>query len=1084
MVPTTLLRTKFLIPRHKPERLSRAHLLAWLEHNSDKRLILLSAPPGYGKTTLLTDFASTSRLPLAWYQLDAVDGDPATFLAYLIECMRGLHPAFATMGDAARALLNGEDAAAVSPARILTVLINDLAELSVGDWVLVLEDYHFITNPAIHALVDYLLDSGPPGLHLIISTRGDPPLALPRLRARGLLAELRSADLRFTDQEVSQWLSACAPELSQHSARVLSEKTEGWAAGLQLALSSLADQDPASAERFIADLSGAHRFIFEYLAEEVFRRQPPEIQRFLLYTAVLTQMNAAVCNALLGAADAQATLELIEQQNLFVVSLDEHREWFRYHHLFHEFLLGKLRRDHPSEIMARDRAAGAYYESRGEMEAALTHYLQGNDPESAARVIAAFAPDYIERGRVEVLQRYFSLLPESVIRARPELLLYHGDALRRFGQAGAAATRYEDARLAFETCGDSVGVSRALTELAELARSQGDYRRARSLAASAVESPTPQNRHAVRARALMALAKSEGFLVGMDRGRALAEKALAEARRAGDSISPRARAALLRSLGQICWWHGDPQATVRYCQEALQSIPDELSPIAAEALITMATPHLYWRDLDVALQCAERGLEIAQRLQLNELLPIAYATLGNVVTRRGKTARAESCLRQAMEFSRGLGLETYAQVMAAGFLAYNLCGQGRVDEARQLIETAMWPYMGSSDTYEICVCRSVLADIALESGQMGEAERLFESLLEVDRRRQYRIPLAMVCFGLAYVYLTTGRKRQGLELATESLQLLEPTGALQLYLDQGERARVVSEALLGAGLHSVFLSRVLEAQKAAPVVEVTAAISPTVTVRCLGQFRVVLGAAEVTADQWVSAKARDLLAYFVTFRRERVSSERAIDALWPDKVGRSKTAFHTALYRLRHALRAPDQSPNAKFVLVESGEYRLDTARFSVDVDEFDAALTKARSTHNDEAAQWYERAASLYCGEYLDNLYYDWVLPERQRLREAYLSALRTLASFRAATGDYEAASALAQRALQVDSLLEDIHCDVMRYYAASGNRSAVVRQYQVLQQVLKDELGMQPLPATQQLYASLLNRPVQPRLLPPFSK
>jgi LuxR family maltose regulon positive regulatory protein len=1067
MVPITLLRTKFLVPRRKAEHLSRMHLLSWIERQADKRLILISAPPGYGKTTLLTDFAATASRPLAWYQLDSIDGDPATFLACLIQCLRALHPVFAQVGVAAQTLLADDSSA--SAEQVLTVLINELAELFIGDWLLVLEDYHVVTNPAIHSLLDALLDSGPPGLHLILSTRGDPPLGLSRWRARGLLAELRAADLRFSETEVNAWLAQRAPGLGEHNVRALGEKTEGWAAGLQLALSSLAGKDSAAADQFIANLNGAHRFIFEYLAEEVFRRQPPALQKFLLNTAVLSQMNAAACNHLLAAPDSQATLERLEQQNVFVVSLDEQREWFRYHHLFREFLLGKLRRDGPIEAQALETVAGAYYELQGEGEAALAHYLQAGQIESAARVLVSFAQDYLERGRIEVLQRYFSHLPETTLRAQPELLLQHGDVLRRLGKAGAAAARYEEARQVFETCGDTVGVSRSLIELAELARSRGDYRQAQGLAASAVATDDSQPNHALRARALMALAKSEGFLVGMDRGRALAEEAVAEARRAGDTISPRTRAALLRSLGQICWWHGDPHATVRYCQEALQSIPDELSPIAAEALITMATPHLYWRDLDEALRCAERGLEIAQRLQLNELLPIAYATLGNVLTRRGEAARAENCLRQAMELSRGLGLETYAQVMAAGFLAYNLCGQNRIDEARQLVETAMWPYLGSSDIYEICVGRSVLADIALDAGKIEEAERIFEQLLEVDRRRQYRIPLAMVCFGLAYIHLTTGRPQTGRTLALESLELLEPTGALQLYLDQGERTRVVVAALVEAGQHTSLVNRITDARR--PTTSTAPQHMPlTVRVKTLGNLAVWVGETEITAERWVSGKARDLLAYFVNFRHEPVTMERALEGVWPESATQSKTAFHTALYRLRQALRVSNLD-SSKFIFANAGEYQLDTARFVIDVDEFESALSQARATRDDEAARCWEQAVALYNNEYLDNLYYDWVMPERQRLREAYVSALKALAAYQATAGDYETALTLAQRILQVDPLLEDVHCEIMRYHAKLGQRSAVRRQYQLLQDTLKTELNINPLPATQQLLTTLLH-------------
>lgn len=299
----------------------------------------------------------------------------------------------------------------------------------------------------------------------------------------------------------------------------------------------------------------------------------------------------------------------------------------------------------------------------------------------------------------------------------------------------------------------------------------------------------------------MALAHSAGFLQGTDRGRALAEEAMREMELTGDATAPTQRAGLLCTLGQICWWHGDPYATVARCREALRILPDELSPIAARACIILATPHLYWGELDTALDYAQKGLETATKLQLQELLPSAYSALGNVLTRRGQYTRAEEVLRQAIELSRRLGLESYVQVLASGDLAFNLCQQGRVDEARQMAEAALWAHTESADSYEVCVCRSVLADVWLDAGQLEPAERLFESMLELEERRQFRIPLAMVYFGLAYIYLQTGRRAAGMEMVKKSLDLIAPTNTYRLYLDQGQRALVVCRAAQGAGLH-------------------------------------------------------------------------------------------------------------------------------------------------------------------------------------------------------------------------------------------------------------------------------------------
>jgi len=1041
----------------------------WLESHADKRLTLLSAPAGYGKTTLLADFINTSSRPFAWYTLDAQDSDPTVFLTYLIESLRSMKRApqslTSAIGQTAQSLLDSAEAN-ISPQRMLTVLINELAEQIETPWLIVLEDYHYIASPVVHQLMDFLLENAPDGLHIVLSTRVDPPIALARLRARGQLAELRASSLRFRDDEVFKWMGAGLPELPNESLNLLSEKTEGWVAALQIVRSSLSGRDAEDVNAMLSGLSGSQQFVFDYLADEVFKRLPEDIQEFLLRTSILQQMDASACNAVASVQNAQSILEELEKQNLFVASLDSQKKWYRYHHLFREFLLSRLQRVETGSVQSLEKHAGAHYESQGELEAAFSHYINAREFESAAGVVSIFAADYVERGRVEVLHRYLSALPAETMKANPELLLQHGNAHWRLGQTGAAVSAYEDARSSFETKNNTSGICRTLTCLAEVNRAQGHYRQAEKLSAEALSFADID--HAARAEALMALAKSVGFLTGMDKGRELAEQAVEEARLAGDEVSPLSRANFLQSLGQICWWHGDPQATVRYCQEALQIAPEEFSPIAAQAYISLVTPFLYWRELDKALQYAERGLQIAQTLHLKELLPSAYTALGNVLTRMGETSRAETSLRQGMEIGQQLGLASYEQLMATGFLAYNLCGQGRVDEARQLAEGVLWSYTGNPDTYEAYVCRSVLADVALENKQLDKAETLYEQLIEAGERRQFRIPLAMVYFGLAYIHLETKRNASGLEFARKALRLIETSRAFQLFLDQGSRSQIVTEALIRTGEESPFLERVIENLPEKQSVAVQNSYS--IQVQCFGNFRVIVNGEDISQDRWVSAKARDLLAYFVTMRGEKTPADKVFDSIWGDKERTSRTAFHTALSRLRNALKTGEDSP--RLILVEVGEYWLDSARFTIDVDEFDSTLAKARAAANAKVrAELYERAVNLYRGEYLQNLYYEWVFPERRRLTQSYLGALQELASYHLANQNPKQAVECIEKAIPLDQLNEDLYCQGMRAYAALNDRTALTRIYSDLKLILHMELNTIPMQTTISLFERLLS-------------
>jgi two-component SAPR family response regulator len=345
---------------------------------------------------------------------------------------------------------------------------------------------------------------------------------------------------------------------------------------------------------------------------------------------------------------------------------------------------------------------------------------------------------------------------------------------------------------------------------------------------------------------------------------------------------------------------------------------------------------------------------------------------------------------------------------------------------------------------------------------------LYTELVEVGERRQFRIPLAMVYFGLAYIHFETKRTVSGLMHARKALRLIEASKTFQLFLDQGARSQVVAEALIRAGEKSPFLDRVLEnlPEKPAPI-----ALQDHVSIRvqCFGPLHVYVNGEEVSQERWVSAKARDLLAYFVTTRGEKVPAEKVFDAIWGAKERTSRTAFHTALSRLRNALKYKEENP--RLILVEVGEYWLDSARFNIDVDEFDFALAKARASSNAATrTEWYERAVALYRGEYLQNMYYEWVFAERRRLAQSYLTALQELTTYHLSNQAPKQAVACIEKAIPLDVLNEDLYCHAMRAYAALNDRTNVSRIYAELKKLLRVELNAAPLAETDALYRELI--------------
>ncbi len=395
-MPQGLLRTKLYLPSGRPHLVARPRLIARLNEGLTRPLTLLSAPPGFGKTTLLSEWVAQAKLPVAWLVLDADDNDPVRFWSYFVAALQQVD---AAIGSSSLALLQLPKATVLeSMLRALVNEIDSLAddhvkELIPGDiegrragFILVLDDYHIIETPAIHQQLSFLLDHLPPHMHLVISTRADPPLHLARLRARDQLIELHESDLRFTRAEAVQFLNeTMSLSLTSEQIAALETRTEGWIAGLQLAALSLRGREDLSG--FVRAFTGSHRFVFDYLMDEVFARQTESIQSFLIQTSILERLNASLCNALTGRTDSQEMLEELERNNLFLTALDDERRWFRYHHLFADVLRHRLAEQSPTALIELHLRASEWFKNEGLVTEAVNHALAAHDWERVAQLI-------------------------------------------------------------------------------------------------------------------------------------------------------------------------------------------------------------------------------------------------------------------------------------------------------------------------------------------------------------------------------------------------------------------------------------------------------------------------------------------------------------------------------------------------------------------------------------------------------------------------------------------------------------------------------------------------------------------------
>src|SRR5215216_2444913 len=432
---TPILATKLYVPPPRPKVVSRTRLIERLNEGLHRKLTLISAPAGFGKTTLVSEWVAGCERPTAWLSLDEGDNDPARFLAYLIAALQQIAP---SLGAEVMGLLQSPQPPPA--ASILTDLLNEITAIP-DHFILVLDDYHVIDSKPIDQALSFLLEHQPPQVHLVIVTREDPDLPLARLRAQGQLTELRAAGLRFTASEAAEFLNTVMGlNLSAADIASLEDRTEGWIAGLQLAALSM--QGSKDTANFIKSFTGSHHFVMDYLVEEVLQQQPESVQTFLLRTSILDRLCGSLCDAVLlapsGSASGQETLEYLERANLFLVPLDSERRWYRYHHLFADLLRQRLLQgiasstgDTENRVNELHLRASQWYEDNGLELEAFQHAAAANDVERAERLMAGKGIPLHFRGGVTPLLEWLETLPTSVLNARPSLWWRHASLLDR-----------------------------------------------------------------------------------------------------------------------------------------------------------------------------------------------------------------------------------------------------------------------------------------------------------------------------------------------------------------------------------------------------------------------------------------------------------------------------------------------------------------------------------------------------------------------------------------------------------------------------------------------------------------------------
>jgi LuxR family maltose regulon positive regulatory protein len=793
-----LLKTKLYIPSAPSKRVRRNRLITLLDDYVERELTLVSAPAGYGKTTLLAEWATFTELPIAWVSLDTADNDPNRFFIYIAEALNSVYP-----GAGGHALELLRSSMPIPLPTVVSTLISDLCEVS-EPFVLILDDFHIITSQVVHNAVAFMLDHLPPGMHLIISTRTDPPLSLARLRSRQQLAEIRTSHLRFYLDETTEFLNQVMElNIKEDDIESLATRTEGWIAGLQLAALSM--QGRQNLSQFVRSFTGSHRYIMDYLVDEVLERQPEDTQKFLLRTSILKRLCGPLCDALLDRTGSQTKLENLEKANLFLVSLDEERRWYRYHNLFANLLFSRLSQYFTSsDIRELHRRAASWFAQNNQSDHAMHHALIAGEYDLAANIIEENALQMIGEGETITLMSWIANLPEDLVNERLPLI-----RIKIWGLGFAG--KIDQAALLFPKI-DEILESQAQTKETQAIR--GEIAIFRGVAA---------NYHCQFQRAIdqchkaLALIPEEKIRI-----RAIATFALGDIYRAQGDLSRSYRAFV--EAGWMAQEFGEfwtriqslwSRAVVHEIQGQLheaESLYQQAYHIASEhglhpgsvVMVDVGMSGLYyqWNKPDQAWRLLTGGVKNISWLETmrwwenpNMIVP-GYLIRARLSKNSGDLRAAKVAIEKAIQLCKEFNVYPDIRSELQAELVRSWLEGGEVSKAAEWLEK--YPFGKESLLQVWHECEDIACvRVLLSLGRIGEAQSLLARLTvsaEGGGRNKRLIEMLIL---QALAFHATENNLEALNILRKALILSQPEGYLQIFLDEGRT--MISLLIRGKG---------------------------------------------------------------------------------------------------------------------------------------------------------------------------------------------------------------------------------------------------------------------------------------------
>jgi LuxR family maltose regulon positive regulatory protein len=1065
--PLPLVMTKIRIPRRRPELLSRRRLADFIHAHLDCKLILISAPAGYGKTSLLTDFAYETDLPVCWYTLDPFDRDLRVFLEHLIAAIARQFPAF---GERSRLLLQETSDPKHNLQPIVATLVREIYDTIPEYFVLILDDYHTVeAEEKIVEFLDLFVTYMDENCHFVLASRTLPALPnLSLLLARKQATGLSIDELRFTPQEVKSLAEQNYNlELTLEDAAKLAEQTEGWITGLLLTAAPRWEQTQES-----VTLRGRINIgLYDYLSKQVLDQQPAQLRDFLLASSVLDELSQELCTSVLGVDRPADLMDQLRTRNLFVIEFEGGGDRLRYHDLFRDFLQASLRRQNEARFRELTRRAAQAYASRDEWQRAVSRYMTLQDYESVAEIVQQTATRMYETGLWDTLAGWIDALPERIKAARPDFLIQRGKIHAERGEHALALALYNRAKQAFTAVGDKAGLASALAREGYVLRFQGRYAEAvvRCQEALGLISGTT-----TQEKSVMALAHRNVGLCHLALGQ-LAEglDALQRSLRLYEELdNPYDIGMVHQDLGLGHDLAGDLERAAGHYQAALRHWQKLRNPGPwAHTLNNLSVIYYLRGEYDKAAQLLNDALTKVREAGNLRVEAAVWASLGDLHRDLGDYEQARLAYDDGLKAATRAG-EGFVVTYALDGLGNTFRLQGDLSQARKQLLEALQHAEQHGSAYETGLCRTSLAILASTEGDLTAACQHLNEATKLFAAGGYKRELARTSLHQAQVAFLAGDRKNALTDLEQALTLAAQLGFDQFLVVEGQQLRpllryAASQKVGGKAL-PLLLKRIrahqsLVAKRAEPVI----GAKPQLDLRiyALGQAQVEL---ESKSVQWVTVQSRDI--FFCLLQHPHgLRKEELGGIFWPEHNPQKLDAiFRSSLYRLRRALFRDS-------VIFEEGLYRFNRKSiYWFDLEAFDKLLDEAEQTlavAKKKKIVLLEEALALYKGDYVSGVYADWCASERDRLRGRYLAAMEELARLNANRGELQRAIELYQSLLAQDQYYEVAHREIMRCYYRQGDRAAAIRQYQTCARILREEMGVNPMPETEQLYQQITN-------------